>query len=460
MADIGSYLRKIGEDSEKKNDANKVIREVASLVESTAILTASPKVKKLVAGTGFLVSAVSVAKNVYELYKKTHEEDGYTVKISEVDDMFEIAEQWLFDVMPEEKQLSVYAHSNILRKSSSQVIPPDQPNKKVELNVAFDGTVAQKVTISGHEIEIHTQTPDNKGAQDQQSRKSQQYATRSINFLCKTLAARNAVLEELERRAQVLNTEQPGFWVSTRWGSFRRNANIPARSMDSVFLKEGQMDRIISGLRTFLDNEEAYTNTGIPYRTGVMLHGNPGSGKTSTATAIANTLGLNVYYIALSVIDDDDTFASLLDDVPPRSVIILEDIDVAKSVKNREDGAVEEQKGITMTGMLNALDGLVSAYGVITLMTTNHLKVMDPAIVRPGRVDFMEELSDIDNFQLRNICQYFLGHVPEELPVIDESWGISSADVVGVFKKHLPDFKNAEEDLITFLAEKVTSFTN
>lgn len=108
-----------------------------------------------------------------------------------------------------------------------------------------------------------------------------------------------------------------------------------------------------------------------------------------------------------------------------------------------------------MTGMLNVLDGLSSAEGVITIMTTNRLDVLDDAIIRPGRVDLMENLDCLDSHQLRGLCDYFIGYVPENLPEVTPADGISSAEILGVVRKHLPDFENAGDDLVRFISNKV-----
>jgi SpoVK/Ycf46/Vps4 family AAA+-type ATPase len=120
-------------------------------------------------------------------------------------------------------------------------------------------------------------------------------------------------------------------------------------------------------------------------------------------------------------------------------------------VKDRD----KDDQGVTMTGMLNVLDGFQSPPGVITIMTTNRLDVLDDAIKRPGRVDLLEELSCLDDYQLRGLCEYFIGYVPEDLPKITPDDGISSADIMGVVRKHLPDFENAGPDIVKFIEEKV-----
>jgi chaperone BCS1 len=144
-----------------------------------------------------------------------------------------------------------------------------------------------------------------------------------------------------------------------------------------------------------------------------------------------------------------DAFAA----VPANSIIILEDIDIVSAVKNRDKD--DDDHGVTMTGMLNVLDGFQSPPGVITIMTTNRKDVLDEAIIRPGRVDLEEHLDCLDDSQLRGLCEYFMDTIPEGLPHITPEDGISSAEVMGVVRKHLPDFENAGPDMVEFVEDKL-----
>jgi chaperone BCS1 len=212
------------------------------------------------------------------------------------------------------------------------------------------------------------------------------------------------------------------------------------------------MERILDYLNGFLANREAFRKVDIPFRTGILLHGEPGSGKSSTALAIANELKMNVYIVSLTSLSNDEALSDCFSAIPPNSIVILEDIDIVSAVKER-DG--DDDNGVTMTGMLNVLDGFQSPPGVITIMTTNRLDVLDKAIIRPGRVDLTENLDCLDDYQLRGLCEYFIGTVPEDLPHIIPADGVSSAEIMGVVRTHLPNFENAGPDMVKFLEDKV-----
>jgi chaperone BCS1 len=161
---------------------------------------------------------------------------------------------------------------------------------------------------------------------------------------------------------------------------------------------------------------------------------------------------MNVFILPITALSNDEALNDSFVGIPKNSIVILEDIDIVKGVKDRDDTS---DKGVTMQGMLNVLDGFQSPPGVITIMTTNRLDVLDPAIIRPGRVDLTEHLNCLDDYQLRGLCEYFMGHVPEDLPVITPEHGITSAEIMGVIRKHLPEFSAAGDDVVKFVTERV-----
>jgi hypothetical protein len=447
-------------------DTLEVLKELSGVVSSTANLTNSKNLAQAVTVASLLISLGTIGRQLYDAHKKRGSSSEFVVKISETDSVFAIAEKWLNDALPEAQQKSVFVRTstpesgNYDNSSPDVVGSPDTvvSNKKrdIRLTMQMDGTITQSVVIAGFPVTISTTNP----IDSDEKKKKSFYTARSIVITCPSIDARNAVVEQLRREAQKLVNQLPTFSTSTSWGSFRKVSDIPRRPLNSVILKVGQMERILTFMRRFLDNEADYIRLGVPYRTGIMLHGNPGSGKSSTASAIADELGLNIYYISLSGLDGDDSLSRALNEIPPYSLAILEDVDVYNAVHSRKDGDdPNESKGVTLAGMLNALDGFNSPHGVITVMTTNHIDSLDPAIIRPGRVDLMEELNELDTHQLHRICDYFIGYVPQGLPEVGPEDGITSAQIVGVIRNHIPHVENAANDIVDFVSKQVGSFT-
>lgn len=144
-------------------------------------------------------------------------------------------------------------------------------------------------------------------------------------------------------------------------------------------------------IQKFQNSEEWYQKRGIPYRRGYLLYGPPGTGKTSFTLAVAGALKLNICYLNLSSgrLDDDD-LNDVLSSAPDNSIILLEDIDAI--FVQRESVTQGHQRGVSFSGLLNALDGVRSQEGSILFMTTNHREKLDPALLRPGRCDVHVEL--------------------------------------------------------------------
>lgn len=157
------------------------------------------------------------------------------------------------------------------------------------------------------------------------------------------------------------------------------------RPIESVILPAGLMDDLLEDIRNFLSKRTWYTQRGIPYRRGYLLHGPPGTGKSSAIVALASTLGMDISTLSLgdSTLDDNG-IAELFSDVPVNSLVLMEDIDCA--FVERKQGEDKLSK-VTFSGLLNAIDGVAAGEGRLLLATTNHIERLDPALIRPGRID-------------------------------------------------------------------------
>lgn len=185
-----------------------------------------------------------------------------------------------------------------------------------------------------------------------------------------------------------------GIYELHQWGiGWNKAQTKKARDIDSVVLDKDLSEELIADIKNFQDSADWYRSKGVPYRRGYLLYGPPGTGKTSFTQAIAGALNLNICYLNLSGGRlDDDGLNRALNDAPPSSIILLEDIDGIFV----ERSAVEKKKrrrAVTFSGLLNALDGVRSQEGRVLFMTTNHREKLDPAILRPGRADYQVKLN-------------------------------------------------------------------
>ena len=147
----------------------------------------------------------------------------------------------------------------------------------------------------------------------------------------------------------------------------------------------------------------------MPHRRGYLLHGPPGNGKTTLVTAVAGELGLSVAVLSLSNRAlNDDGLRTLVNALPRGTILLMEDINCAFAHRKADEAA----SGVTLSGLLNALDGVSSREGRILFMTTNHPDRLDPALVRPGRVNRGIRLGLATADQARRLFAWFYSGGP------------------------------------------------
>jgi chaperone BCS1 len=173
------------------------------------------------------------------------------------------------------------------------------------------------------------------------------------------------------------------------------------RSLDSVILGPGEKERLLEDIENFRGSRGRYCQLGVPYHRGYLFYGPPGTGKTSLVSAMAANFSMSIYAISLTELNDKSLMKAI-NDVPPNSVILFEDIDCMKTGKARPDpqdwaanpvpedneAAALARLGVTLSGLLNVLDGLAAPENVLFVMTTNKVETLDPALLRPGRIDY------------------------------------------------------------------------
>lgn len=189
------------------------------------------------------------------------------------------------------------------------------------------------------------------------------------------------------------------------------------RPMDSVILADGVKERIVADVAKFRESEDWYINHGIPYHRGYLLEGPPGTGKSSLALGLASHFNASIYFLKLSSMTDESLRSAVLD-ANANSIIVMEDIDALKVTETRqappEPGGAEKLFGVTLSGLLNVLDGILTPHGSMFLMTTNHVEKLDPALIRPGRVDLQLHIGTATHQQKKILYNRIIG--PGALP--------------------------------------------
>jgi chaperone BCS1 len=198
--------------------------------------------------------------------------------------------------------------------------------------------------------------------------------------------------------------------------AWKRSTSRPARPLSTVILDEAAKKVFLEDIQHYLHPSTMrwYSDRGIPYRRGYLFYGPPGTGKSSLAFAAAGFLGLNVYMLNLNSQQlTEDALTQLFLTLPRRCLVLLEDIDANEVTGRRKPGARRRKgkNGISLSSLLNIIDGVAAQEGRVLIMTTNHHEHLDPALIRPGRVDYKLEFQlasrDLCAAMFRNIFQVY-----------------------------------------------------
>jgi len=194
------------------------------------------------------------------------------------------------------------------------------------------------------------------------------------------------------------------------------------RALDSVVLEPGEKEHLLQDIAQFRTSKERYQRLGVPYHRGYLFYGPPGTGKTSLVSALAAHFGLSIYILNLADFNDRSLMGAV-NQVPRNSVLLFEDIDCMRGSQSRagvdSDGGQKRsatlstkgsgsgQSGITLSGLLNVLDGFHAPSGVLFVMTTNHVEKLDQALLRPGRIDYKLYLGAASDHQKVELYRRF-----------------------------------------------------
>ncbi|XP_043931170.1 mitochondrial chaperone BCS1 [Protopterus annectens] len=257
---------------------------------------------------------------------------------------------------------------------------------------------------------------------------------------------RNIFFNILSEARELALQQQEGKTVMyTAMGSEWRQFGFPRRRrpLRSVVLEKGVVEKIVQDVMDFISTPKWYIERGIPYRRGYLLYGPPGCGKSSFITALSGELQYSICLMSLSDRSlSDDRLNHLLSVAPQQSIILLEDVDaafVSRDLAAENPSAYQGMGRLTFSGLLNALDGVASTEARIVFMTTNHIDRLDPALIRPGRVDVKQYIGYCSHWQLAQMFQRFYPDHPASLAVefahtaLAVSNQISAAQVQGHF---------------------------
>lgn len=248
----------------------------------------------------------------------------------------------------------------------------------------------------------------------------------------------------------------------------------------------------------FMNNKRWYEEKGVPYTLGLLLHGVPGAGKTSCIKCIAKDTNRHVLNIRLS----ENTTVSQLNtlfyssqvqvtqngankffDIPiDKRIIVLEDVDcltdvvlsrssdntkVNQSASSRSESATASaisdadaevfkfgpnmgpsSEKLTLSVLLNILDGVLEQPGRILIMTSNHPEKLDKALIRPGRIDVIVKFDYCKRHEVVEIIHAFTGMLVSDTESVKILDGVfTPAEVTRAIFENIDDVEQIVESL-------------
>ncbi|XP_045812325.1 AAA-ATPase ASD, mitochondrial-like [Trifolium pratense] len=282
------------------------------------------------------------------------------------------------------------------------------------------------------------------------------------------------------RRLKLYTNNPSNDWMryrSTKWShtTFEHPASIETLAMETK-----KKEEIINDLLKFKKGKEYYAKVGKAWKRGYLLFGPPGTGKSTMISAIANFMNYDVYDLELTIVKDNNELKRLLIETSSKSIIVIEDIDCSLDLtgqrkkkseidndENEEDKnpiikRKEEEKKeskVTLSGLLNFIDGIWSACGGerIIIFTTNFVDKLDPALIRRGRMDKHIEMSYCGYEAFKVLAKNYLDVESHDdlFPIIEKLLGETNMTPADVAENLMP--KSITEDFETCLKNLIQS---
>ncbi|KAK4722981.1 hypothetical protein R3W88_013214 [Solanum pinnatisectum] len=263
--------------------------------------------------------------------------------------------------------------------------------------------------------------------------------------------------KEIKEEKRVVRLHTVDYNGADYWSSVV--LNHPA-TFDTMAMEPEMKKELIEDLDMFVSRKDYYRRVGKAWKRGYLLYGPPGTGKSSLVATMANYLKFDVYDLDLREVQCNSDLRRLLIGSSNRSILVIEDIDCNVGLQNREnDNDTTEDDKITLSGLLNFIDGLWSSCGDerIIVFTTNHKDRLDPALLRPGRMDVHIQMSHCTFSGFRVLASNYLKteehRLFKKIEDLVQRVKVTPAEVAGeLMKSNNSDV--ALENLVKFLQNK------
>lgn len=250
---------------------------------------------------------------------------------------------------------------------------------------------------------IRKETLESSGSERQKEQISVYTLGRNLNAL-KRLAEAFLPKPDEKHKTWVYRMDADGDW--------ERYTAIPKADLSKLAMDPKFKQTLIDQISHFKENRDWYYDRHLAYKLSYILHGPPGTGKTSLIKAIAAEFNMNLCIINIHSASDK-MLEHAMSQVPSNSIVVVEDFDSCSATKTRsasDKGVMSTSSNdvsfLTLSGFLNVLDGVHALDNCIVFLTTNHLDYIDPAVYRKGRIDYIYELGPVPAKEVRKYTAY------------------------------------------------------
>lgn len=285
----------------------------------------------------------------------------------------------------------------------------------------------------------------------------------NLRFIGRSSARMSKFIDLVKREAECTDRSTIDIYTLGAGGHWHCVvSDKPYRDLNTVFMPAAKKAEICDRMDTFYSSEDWYRQRGLAWKTGILLSGPPGTGKSSLIHAVASRYDKNVKFLNLNVLTDM-SMGNMIAMLNSRDILVIEDIDTFPMTGERrvvkiprdqgaptptpEDSNKDEQlhRMVSLSSLLNMLDGFLSPDGIVTIATTNHPENLDQALLRKGRFDGHIRLGPLDDECLADMFAAFYGE--DHRWMIENSSGLremTGAEAQDLFRHRSPEEAVAE----------------